>query len=159
MNNLFKYFLNLSGGYLILSTTYAFADCEFAIINYTSATVTARAGFYAKIESTILVKPATTTLLHLKSDYGCNAVSRIGTGLAYISFPKDPNSTGVNYSPIDDSLNFLGKFSGDASGRPLSADDGTPLWLNAAGHPVTAAQIEIKLNFSSRPNSRVSGTP
>ena len=144
---------------LSLASGAAIANCDFVVINYTDATLSVKAGFYGHNESSEVVKPASTRIMRVKSDYACNDSTAYGTGRIFLTFPKDPSGGGVNYSPINDDVIFLGSFSGDAGGRLIQSDNGSPVWLNAAGHAVTATTVEVKLNFRGQANSRLSGTP
>ncbi len=135
------------------------ADCMFKILNYSDSAVTTTIGFYGTKESkTFVVSPADTAIEHVKSEYECNSVGNGGLGKAFVQFPKDPNYGGANYSPEDDRINVMGKFNGNAGGREVLADNGTPLWLNTINKPMESSVFEIKLNFTGRPNSFSAGT-
>lgn len=135
------------------------ADCMFKIINYTDSSITAKVGFYRGIASTVLVEPASTAIESIPSVYLCNSSAANGLGVSYISFTKDPDYGGANYSPISKHINLMGAFKGDSSdGRIVRADNGTPMWLNATDLAVNDSVFEIKLNFTGRPNSYSAGT-
>ena len=136
----------------------ASADCDFVIINYTDSAVSVKAGFYGKNASSLIAAAADTSIIRLKSDVKCNDSNAIGLGQAYIMFPNDSHGAGANYSPSQGGLNFMGKFTGDASGRLMTADNGTPIWLNASGLAIDDSQFQVKLNFIGRPSSRSAGT-
>jgi len=149
---------------LILSviSQIAIADCDFIIINYTDYPTTAKVGLFTSlnnpIESTVKVKPNTTSMNRIKSDYNCTDSNQLGMGLAYIRFPNDPNGAGANYSPEKSSINLTGKSTGEKSGIPLLSDNGMPLWLSATGRAIDNKSFEVKLNFVKRPNSFSAGT-
>lgn len=137
----------------------AFADCMFKILNYSDSAVTTTIGFYgAKNNQTFIVTPADTAIKHFKSDYECNSIGAGGLGKAFVQFPKDPGYGGANYSPENDRITLMGKFSGNSGGREILADNGTPLWLNTMNKPMESAVFEIKLNFTGRPSSLSAGT-
>ena len=142
----------------LINSNLAFADCDFKIINYTNFEVSAKVGFYGGIESSIMVKPSDTTFVRLKGDYKCNDSTPFGTGRAYVMFPKDPQGAGTNYSPLENGINFMGRFSGSAGGRVMQGDNGQLIWLNSSGKPIDDTTFEIKLNFTERPNSLSAGT-
>lgn len=148
-----KYLITLIG------LSCAYGDCDFIISNYTNAPVTATAGFYGSSESRTLIQPATTTTMRVISNYQCNDTTAYGSGRVYIAFPNDANGTGVNYSPLTANINFMGKFSGDPSGRTLRADNGLQIWLTSDGRAISDKQVEVQLKFAQRPNSKVAGTP
>lgn len=145
---------------LILSSFYSFthADCMFKIINYSDSEVTAKVGFYGSTDKTIVVAPADTIIEKIDSPYNCKSTNVSGLGRSYISFIKDPAYGGANYSPENNSITLMGKFSGTDGGREIRADNGTPVWLNTMGSPMIESEFEVKLNFTGRPNSRSSGT-
>lgn len=142
-----------------LFSTLSHADCMFKIINYTDSEFTAKVGFYNGESETILVKPADSTIIKMVSHYECNSSTQSGLGVTYISFIKDPNNAGANYSAENKSINIMGRYTGSPDGREVNSDDGKKSWLNATGNAVTNEKFEIKLNFTSRPNNFFGGTP
>ncbi len=134
------------------------ADCMFKIINYTDSTITAKVGFYGSSDKIITINPADAAIEKITSPYNCKSTSVSGLGKSYISFINDPAYGGANYSPENDSITLMGKFSGTDGGREIRADNGTPIWLNTMGSPMIESEFEVKLNFTGRPNSRSSGT-
>ncbi len=153
MRKLIIYFLILFANFQL-----ALADCEFSIINYTDSAVSAKVGFFGKVESSLYVPPAEARVIKLQSEYHCNDATSLGTGRVYIMFPKDPSGAGATYSPVNNQINLLGKFTGIENGRPMQADNGKPIWLNYTGNAITENKFEVKLNFVSRPNSFSAGT-
>lgn len=136
----------------------SYADCMFKIINYTDSAITVKMGFYRGKEITMIAEPAITTIESIPSSYQCNGAAPNGLGVAYVSFPKDPDYGGVNYSPITKMANLMGVFTGTSDGRIVKSDNGTPLWLNVTDLAVDDEVFEVKLNFTGRPNSRSAGT-
>ncbi len=136
----------------------ALANCQFVIINYSDSPLSVKCGFYGGASKVAMVKPATTTILKVVSDYQCNSATTLGTGRAYIEFPHDSYKSGANYSPINDTINLMGHFTGSLSGREIIADNGTHLWLSNSGTTLSAERFEVKINFIERPNSRSAGT-
>ncbi len=140
----------------------SFADCDFIIINYTNNPATAKVGLFAglskMVESTVKVKPNSTSITRIKNDYDCTDANSLGMGMAYIHFPNDSNGAGASYSPEKGSINLMGKATGEKSGRPLVADNGAPLWLSATGRAVDSKSFEVKLSFTGRPNTFSAGT-
>ena len=136
----------------------AMADCDFIVINYTDYAVLFSAGFYGESAHSRSAKAATATVLRVNSSYSCNDANRIGIGRAYLKFPNDANGAGANYLARQDALNFMGKFTGDASGRQMTADNGSLVWLNSTGLAIDENEFQVKLNFVARPSSRSAGT-
>lgn len=136
----------------------AFADCRFIIANLTNFQFTAQVGFYGGAESTVIVPPAATYNKKIKGPYQCNSSTLIGTGVAYISFPNDPNSGGVNYSPSNGMINFMGEYSGGSGSAYIHADNGQTVLMDGNSNGVDDKTFTIRLNFISRPNSRSAGT-
>ena len=134
------------------------ADCMFKILNYSDSPITTTIGFYGESSMTFVVAPAETAIEHFKSDYDCKSVGPSGLGKSFVLFPKDPAYGGANYSPENDNITLMGKFSGTDGGRELRADNGIPIWLNTMGSPMESKSFEIKLNFTGRPNSKSAGT-
>lgn len=150
-----KYIFIILG--LIGFSNLGFADCIFSIINYTSFSITAKVGFYGKSSKTIVVKPLTTASEKIASDYKCNDSTLYGTGVSYILFTKDPNSSGANYSPLN-GVNLMGRLNGTSSGRIVQSDNGNPIWLNATGLAIDEKEFQINLNFIKQSNSTSAGT-
>ncbi|MDD3266341.1 MAG: hypothetical protein PHC75_04080 [Burkholderiales bacterium] len=146
---------------IILSTisTLSYADCMFKIINYTDSEFSAKIGFYNEKSEIVLVNPADSTIIKMTSKYECNSSTSSGIGVSYISFIKDPNGAGANYSAENKSINIMGRYTGSANGREVNSDNGKKFWLNATGDAITDEKFEVKLNFTSRPNSFFGGTP
>ena len=137
---------------------FANADCDFTIANLTNFEFTAQVGFYNGSESTITVQPSITTIYRVKSTYACNATTVIGTGRAYIVFPKDPDGAGANYLPSQNGINLMGSYAGSSGGRYIRANNGQIVLMDANGGAVTDTSFTVRLNFVSRPNSRSAGT-
>lgn len=144
---------------LSITSTLSYADCMFKIINYTDSEFTAKLGFYNGESKVVLVTPADSTIIKMTSNYECNSSTSSGVGVSYISFIKDPNGAGANYSAENKSINIMGKYTGSANGREINSDNGQKFWLNATGGAITDEKFEIKLNFTSRPNNFFGGTP
>lgn len=136
----------------------AFADCRFVIANLTNYNVTATMGFYGGAESTIVVPPTATFNKKIKGPYQCNSASLIGTGVAYISFPNDPNGGGVNYSPSTGNINFMGEYSGSSGSAYIRADNGQTVLMDGNSNGIDDKTFTIRLNFIGRPNSKSAGT-
>ena len=149
-----KMFILLSLGIINLTN----ADCMFKIINYTDSPITAKFGFYNGNSTTLIAKPADTTIQTITSNYECNSPSPSGLGVSYLTFPNDPDQGGVNYSPITKRANLMGVFTGTTDGREVKSDNGTPLWLTVTDLSIKDDVFEVKLNFTGRPNSRSAGT-
>lgn len=148
--------------YLIILTaisTMSNADCMFKIINYTDSEFSARVGFYNGENESRIVKPADSTIIKLTSKYECNSTSASGLGVSYISFTKDPYGAGANYSAENKLINIMGRYTGSANGREIISDKGQLFWLNTTGNAINKDVFEVKLNFTSRPNSFFGGTP
>lgn len=149
-------------GVLLPLAQFCHADCDFIITNYTDYPATAKVGLFTSlsksVESTVKIKPNTSTATRIKSDYDCTDANNLGMGMAYIHFPNDPNGAGATYSPEQSSINLMGKATGEKSGKPLVADNGMPLWLSATGKAVTDKSFEVKLIYIGRPNSFSAGT-
>lgn len=144
---------------LTITSTLSYADCMFKVINYTDSEFTANVGFYNGENKTVLIVPADSTIIEIKSDNECNSSTPSGLGLAYISFIKDPYGAGANYSAENKTINIMGRYTGTINGREIVSDNGQKLWLNASGNAITNDKFEVKLNFTSRPNSFFGGTP
>lgn len=145
----------------MISSTYA--DCDFIITNYTNYPLTAKVGIFASldknIESTVRIKPNSSTATRVKSDYNCTDSNSLGMGLSYLRFPNDPNGAGVNYSPEKGAINLMGKATGEKSGRPLVTDNGMPVWLSVAtSRAVNNKTFEVEINYVGRPNRFSAGT-
>lgn len=140
-------------------TPMVFANCMFKILNYTDSAVTTTIGFYgAPNNKTFIVAPADTVIENFSSTYDCKSISASGLGKSFVQFPKDPGYGGANYSPENDRITLMGKFSGNSGGREILADNSTPLWLNTMNKPMESDVFEIKLNFTGRPSSKSAGT-
>jgi hypothetical protein len=143
---------------LIVLTSLSWADCQFKIINYTQSPITAAIGFYGGTSKTLVVAPTSTAIEKLASNWQCTDSTDYGSGVSFIRFPNDPDLAGANYAPEQSKINLLGRDSGAANGRFVTADDGKSLWLTNRGVTINKQTFEVKLERTQQANSKVAGT-
>lgn len=144
---------------LIATAAVSNADCMFKIMNYTDYSVSIKVGFYKGESEEFIATPATTSIKKIANEkYLCNSSSPAGLGVVYINFPNDPDHAGVIYLPRANSVKLKGDFTGTPEGRFMRADNGNPVWLNASGLAINDDVMEVKINFTGRPNSFSAGT-
>ncbi len=105
--------------YLIIfgASNIAFADCQFAIANYSSTKLVATVGFYHGESKTLDVPARGVNSIVLKSNLECTGTTNYGGGVSFIRLGNNVNTDGGwVYVPNNDMYRALGIVRKDNSG-------------------------------------------
>lgn len=132
-----KKLIGLAAGVLMANAN---ADCMFHIVNNSSWTIYAEAGFYSQPTKSVLlmIPTARSKYVSIKSDLSCLSSNSAGMGAAYINLVNGQSVGGWVYSPSTSMIR--------ASGASNNSSDGV------VGLTTTGNKLFLRNNYKPDPN-------